>query len=250
MRKNKVATIIPTATIAIDPIHNTITYNRDYIKKNVYSNVTSNTIVALNNKLNSTELNNKHRYILDNVVASCEKSIKDAFFKLLDSNNMDAKKAGELHNKITMLTISKKHKYITKARVMEVWDYYLDDTPISKIAEYTSLTNKEVNRIIVNQFRPVHPRYMGKKYSDQDIVNYNYIKTVYTEIIRRCRIKLYHNTRMLSEKRHHEAGLPWGEAIVTPLEYISTDPILAKIFKEIAAQYKEAIRTQKIKTLK
>lgn len=253
MKKNNVATIIPTAAVTIDPLHNTITFNKNYMKKNSYSNTTTynvDNVVALNDKLNNAELDQKHRDILDSVVSSCRENIEKAFIQLLDSKSEDTKKAEKINSEVASLQVPKKRKYITKSQVMEVWDYYLDDTSIDKIAEDTGLTDKEVNRVIVNQYRPVHPRHMKKKYSDQDIVDYNYIKNVYAEVIRRCRVKLYRNTRALSEKRHFEGGMPWNEAIITPLEYISTEPALIKVFNEIATQYKNAIKTQKIKTLK
>lgn len=248
-KNNRVATVIHSPVITIDPLHNTITYNRDYINKKItrYRNSSNNNadnVVEVNNDLNAkkTTVND----ILDSVVSSCRKTIEDGYTKLLDSKDVDTTVADNVNSIAAFSFVKTKRRYITKDQVMDVWDLYLDDCSIYDIIEKTGLTEKEVSRIIVNQFRPVHPRNISKNYADEDIVQYNYIKGVYAEIIRRCKVQLYYQTKMLSEHRHFELGLPWSEALVTPLEYISTSKVLTNTFKEIAQQYKAAINNTKV----
>lgn len=249
-KNNTVATVIPTPTISIDPLHNTITYNRDYLNKKVAgyrNNNNADNVVAVSTDLKNKEdtVNIDHKDILDSVVSSCHKNIEDGYIRLMDSKREDTTVADKANSVDTSATKTRR-KHITKDQIMEVWDYYLDDCPVCWIVRQTGLSAREVDKILLKQFRPVHPSNISKNYTNQDSVQYNYIKNVYAEIIRRCKVRLYYQTKMLSEHRHFELGLPWSEALVTPLEYIGTSKILTKAFKEIATEYKTSVKNTKV----
>ena len=118
----------------------------------------------------------------------------------------------------------------------EIWKMYLDGYTNDEIGKKYSVKKDRVSGTISSYFNYRKP---DTGASDEDMARYILLTAIIKEINRRGRTCVIRDLKYYCEHRHYVKKMPWGKAIISPVDYIKTDKRLTSLFNEVLDDFKK-----------
>lgn len=118
----------------------------------------------------------------------------------------------------------------------EIWKMYLDGHTNDEIGKKYNIKKNRVSGTISSYFNYRKP---DAGASDEDMARYILLTAIIKEINRRGHTCVIRDLKYYCERRHYVKKMPWGKAIVSPVDYIKTDKWLTGLFNEVLDDFKK-----------